>query len=453
MAAEKLIAAGEPDEAMRLCNDVLNEDPDYVPALFTAGRIMMKVERFGLAYNLNKRCISLMPQEAATWNNTGMCAAAIEGRLEEAEKMLRKSLKIDPSNKAALNNMALVAVNSGDPKTAIAFCEQSIKQDEDQPEVWESWGYAHLMLGNFANGWDGYERSVGYSKYRKNVSYHKEPKWDGETGGKLVICSEQGIGDEISAASILPDAMQDNQITFECDRRLVGLFKRSFPDLEIHGTRFDKKATWTEGRAWDYHALLCSLAKKYRRSRESFPGKPYLVPDPERVEQWKLLLDRLPGLKIGLAWTGGLRNTFRDRRSLSLATLAPILTTPGCSFVSLQYRDPTLEIAEAEKRYGVKVHHWARAAQAQDYDETAALVAGLDLVISVTTAAVDCAGALGKECWTLVPSKPHWRFLMEGDSMPWYRSIKIFRQRGTDWSRTVAEVAHKLKERASLTSS
>lgn len=451
--AEVLFAAGEPDEAMRLCSSVLNDDPDFVPAIFTAGRIMLKVERFGLAYILNRRCTELMPQEPGTWNNAGMCAASIPKRLDEAEIMLRKALKIAPDNKAALNNMALVAVHRCDPKTAIAYAEKSLGMDQEQPEVWESWGYANLMLGEFGKGWDGYERIVGHSKYRKDIAFHGEPKWDGEVGGRLVVRGEQGIGDEISGASILEDAMQDNVITFECTPRLEGLFKRSFPGLEIHGTLREKRAPWANDRRWDWHALLMSLAQKYRRTKESFPGRPYLIPDPDRVEQWKLLLDRLPGLKVGIAWTGGLRNTFTHRRSLSLDTLAPILKVPGCSFVSLQYRDPTDEIAEVEARHGVKVTHWARAAQAQDYDEVAALIQGLDLIISVTTAAVDCAGALGKECWTLVPSKPHWRYGLEGDTKPWYNSVKLYRQRGSDWRKTVEQVAHDLRAKCSTASS
>lgn len=445
-------SGGKESDALRMCNDVLNEDPDHVPALSTSAHIMLRVERFGLAYQLNRRCMDLMPHEPALLSNAAIAAAAIPSKLDEAERLARKALKANPKSMAALNVLAQVCVHQCRPEAAIEFANASLALDSSQWEAQEKKGYGNLLLGNFGPGWDGYEAQCGNNKYRKDFIYSGEGRWKGEVGGKLIVRGEQGIGDEISFASIIPDAAQDNQITFECDKRLEGLFKRSFPEIEVHGTKTDNLAGWAVDRKWDYHALVGSLAPKYRRTRESFPGKPFLVPDPERVEQWKLLLDRLPGLKIGLAWTGGLRGTFRDRRSLSLDTLAPILTTPGCSFVSLQYRDPTKEIAATLKRHNVTVHHWPRAAQAQDYDEVAALIASLDLVISVTTAAVDCAGAIGKECWTLVPSKPHWRFLMEGDSMPWYDSVKIFRQRGTDWGKTVAEVAHKLKERASLTS-
>lgn len=443
-----LVRSGKEAEAMRLCNDVLNEDADHVGALSTAAEASLKVERFGLAYQLNLRCMELLPSEPACISNAAICAAAIPGKLDQAEALARRALKANPQSKAALNVLAQVMVHQCRPKEAIAFAERSLAIDPDQWEAREKIGYANLLLGNFAAGWDGYEAQTGQNKYRKDFTYGGEPKWEGQTGGKLIVRGEQGIGDEISFASILPDAMQDNAITLECDKRLVGLFKRSFPELEIHGTKSESLADWADGRKWDWHCLIGSLAQKYRRSAESFTGKPFLVADPERVEQWKLLLDRLPGLKVGIAWTGGLRNTFRDRRSLSLETLRPILEVEGCSFVSLQYRDPTDEIAAS----GLPVTHWARAAQAQDYDDVAAIVAGLDLVISVTTAVVDCAGGLGKECWVLVPSKPHWRYGMTGDRKVWYDSVRLYRQRGTDWGRIVQQVAGDLKARCSTSS-
>ena len=442
--SEQLFAKGDPDEAMRLCAKLLNDDPDYVPALFTVGRILMKLERFGIAYSLNKRCTQIEPNESACWNNAGMCAAAIPGRLDEAESMLRRALKIDRDNKAALNNMTLVSVHQCETVKAIQFADKSLAMEKDQPEVLENRGYAKLMLGEWGEGWDGYEGAVGFSKYRKDISFSGEPRWQGQTGGRLVVKEEQGIGDAISFASILPDAARDNKITLECDKRLEGLFKRSFPDLEIHGTRFDKTAQWSKGRSWDWHCLLGSLAQKYRRTTESFPGTPFLVADPERREQWRVLLDKLPGLKVGIAWTGGLANTFRHRRSMNLEALLPILKVPGASFVSLQYRDPMAEIAAFQDKHGIPIRHWERAAQANDYDEVAALVAELDEVITVTTATVHLAGGLGVPCSVLVPSKPRWFYGQAGDSLPWYRSVKLYRQTNK-WQ--VERIAADLKDR------
>jgi hypothetical protein len=147
------------------------------------------------------------------------------------------------------------------------------------------------------------------------------------------------------------------------------------------------------------------------------------------------LLDTLPGLKIGLAWSGGLKNTGKKERCVDLETFAPLFDLPH-TFVSLEYNEPDLK--------GYPVKHWSRAVdKSADYDETLALINELDLVISVTTTAVHAAGALGKECWCLVPKNPSFRFHLSGE-MPWHKSVKLIRQIGP-WDNTVREIKRKLE--------
>jgi tetratricopeptide (TPR) repeat protein len=427
--ANWLLSQNEPDEALRVVNDVLDEYPDNTEALHIAGRVYIAAKRFGMGYNLSK----LAQQNAgnadaddmsALWNNLALCAMGVPGRNEEAERYVRKALKIDPKNAAAMNNLALLCVNECRPEEAVQWADKSLAVKPDQRETKETRGYACLMLGRYAEGWAGYETMLG-GPYRKPKPVGDEPYWKGEKGIRLMVRGEQGIGDEVSFASMIPDALKENSLLIECDKRLEGLFRRSFPGVIIEGTRFEKQRGWTA--EVDAHCLMGSLASKYRTKDEDFPGKPYLVADPERRDQWKLLLDRLPGMRVGIAWTGGMPNTFRDRRSARLEDLLPILQTRGCSFVSLQYKDPREEIAALKEKHGVTVHHYARATEAPDYDETAALVAELDLVITVTTAVVDLCGALGKPCWVMVPAKPHWRYGLKGDRKVWYGSVKLYR--------------------------
>lgn len=433
LALAESLAKDEPDEALRIANGILNEEPNNPRALFIAGFVMMRAERWGLGYNIFKRAIELAPAVDACYNNAGMCAASCtnadnNGMLDEAEKLLRRALKLNKGSTAARNNLALVGVHRCDPDMAIKFAKDSLAIDPDQPEAQESLGYAYLMRRNWADGWNGYEKAIGWSKYRKDFQYGSEPYWQGQTGGRLIVRGEQGIGDEITFASCIPDAAKENKITFECDRRLEGLFRRSFPDVEVVGTRFDKTREWSQIRDWDWHCLVGSLAARYRRTDESFPGTPFLIPDPQRKTQWRALLDTLPGKKIGIAWHGGLPNTFRYRRSFSLESLLPILQTPGITWVSMQYRDPSEEIAALEAKHGIKVHHWARAAEAIDYEETAALASELDMVISTTTALVHLCGAIGQKCWVMVPKKPRWFYGLDGNELPWYKSVKLYRQ-------------------------
>lgn len=436
--AHDLAAAGEPDEALRVASQILNENPDEARALFLASYVFLQAERYGMAYNLLKRAAELVPKREQLWNNLGMCCMKM-GRIEEARRHLNRSLQLNKANTAALNNLALIEVNECNPLKAVEIANKSLALDPEQWDVRETLGYAHLMLGNWEQGWEGYEAMVGNTKQRSAEPRQDVPYWDGSPVKKLHIRGEQGIGDEIAFASMLNDVKTD--VILECDRRLEGLFKRSFPNLAVQGTRFDKNAVLSD--SVDSWCLIGSLAWHYRTKDRDFSGKSYLKADPERKLQWRALLDSMGNKKkIGIAWTGGLPDTFGSRRSVDLEALLPILKQDA-TFVSLQYKKPQ-DIALFEQKHGIKIHHWARATETPDYDETAALVDELDLVISVTTAVVDLCGALGKECWVLVPNKPHWRYGMTSDKKIWYESVRLFRQE-KEWSGVINKLGAELE--------
>lgn len=439
------LADREPDVALKIASKKLDEHPNHIESLYIAWKCCMSAERWGLAYNLMKRALEVEPNNSGIWNNVGMSLHGMM-RTEEAEKCFRKALSLDPKSVPAMNNLALICVGNHKPEEAIQWADKSLAINPDpdkQSGVMESRGYACLMLGRWKEGWDGYEACTGGS-YRPIVSYQGEPYWRGEPVETLRIEGEQGIGDEISFASILPDVLRDKgrvkNVVVECDSRLEGLFRRSF-DVPVYGTRFQKQILWPHDYKLSAHVLSGSLGRYYRLRDEDFPRSPYLKACPERRIQWRALLDSLgPGLKVGIAWTGGKKETFASRRTLKLLEFLPILRQDA-HFVSLQYKDPSREIEDLETTHGIKVHHWKWCTEAKDYDETAALVAELDLVIAVPTAVVDLCGGLGKECWVLVPQKPHWRF-----SKHVWTDAKLYRQKA-DWARTINEVAKDLGER------
>lgn len=429
--ALQLAEGDEPDEALRIASNILNDDPSDARALFLASYVFLKAERFGMAYNLLKQAAILVPYRDQVWNNLGMCCMKI-GLIKEARQHFNKSLQINPKNFPSMNNLALIEVNECNPQKALEWVNKSIKIEPNQWDVLETKGYANLMLGNWAEGWDGYEAMVGNSKQRTAEPRQNVPYWDGSPVEKLHIRGEQGIGDEISFASILNDVK--SQVILECDRRLEGLFKRSFPYMIVQGTRFDKHAVLSDSvQAW---CLIGSLGWHYRTKDSDFHGKPYLKADPERKLQWKALLDSLGSkTKIGIAWTGGLKDTHADRRCVELEQLLPILKQDA-TFISLQYKKPT-ELDDFEQKHGIKIHHWARATETNDYDETAALVDELDLVISVQTAIVHLCAGLGKKCLVLVPNKPSWRYSQ--DKYMWGDSVKLFRQ-GKTWDSAINDI-------------
>ena len=162
------------------------------------------------------------------------------------------------------------------------------------------------------------------------------------------------------------------------------------------------------------------------------------------MQRWQEKLAALGrGLKIGIAWRGGLGKTRRHFRSIHLGEWAPILTTPGCHFISLQYGSVAQDLAECSQACGIQPHHWDEPIE--NIDELAGLITALDLVITVCNSWVHLSGALGNPVWVLVPHIPEWRYLLEGEQLPWYSSAKLFRQPNSgQWSAPIQRVREAL---------
>jgi tetratricopeptide (TPR) repeat protein len=312
---------------------------------------------------------------------------------------------------------------------------------------------ARLLAGDYARGWDDYEARKAVKGFPQRPVHF--PEWDGSglAGRTILVYGEQGLGDEILFASVLPDVIAAAQhCIIECEARLEPIFRRSFPAATVYAGTVGR-ALPGEVAARDIHfeAALGSLPRFLRRNRGDFPRhRGYLRADPARVAFWRERLARLgPGLKVGISWTGGVRRTKRPLRSIPLERWWPILSVPAARFVSLQYTpEAGAQAAEFHARYGIALEHWPEAIA--DYDETAALVCALDLVVSVCTAIVHLGGALGRPVWVMTPYSPEWRYGIAGETMPWYPSVRLFRQPAYgEWDSVIAAVAAALRERAS----
>ena len=336
---------------------------------------------------------------------------------------------------------------------AFADFERALALRPDFPLARFHRAMARLLAGDFERGWDDYE-------LRRLSSYHAQafaglPRWDGGAlaGRTLLVTREQGLGDEIMFASILPELLaQDGRCMLECDPRLLPLLRRSFPALTAFGTEPGGGLPASIApAAIDAVIEAGSLPVLFRRRSADFPRHAgYLRADPSAVARWRERLAALgPGLKVGLSWTGGVRRTRRALRSLALEQLLPMLRTRSVRFVSLQYTaDARAEVDALRARHGIEVTHWPEAID--DYDQTAALVCALDLVVSVCTSLVHLGGALGRPVWVLAPLSPEWRYGAAGESMPWYPSVRLFRQTTyAEWEPVVGRVAKELADKAS----
>jgi tetratricopeptide (TPR) repeat protein len=449
--ADELTKKGDLDEAWAMVEPHLTENPDDALALGIGSVILKKAKKLPVAYHMARRAVELAPEKFAAWHNLGRICDEL-WLVVESEKAHRKAIKcaVNAKQKArALASLAALFINCGEFSKALPLCQQALMADPELLIARANLGFCQLASRNWVEGWENYAYSLGM-EVRKRVQYRGEDAWDGTPSMRVAFYGEQGLGDEISFASMLPDAIADcEHAVIDCDKRLVGLFKRSFPKAKVYGTRTDAHLEW-DLRDRDLHAsaAMGSLGAFYRKTTDSFPGNPYLIPDPERVTMWKALFSTKGKPVIGIAWSGGMRHTGAKYRKWSLEQLLPIFQSIDAHWVSLEYKDASAEIAEFKAKHPeIDLVQYPFGTLTKDYDDTAALVASLDRVICMQTAVAHLAGAIGKDCWVFVSKTSQWRYGEEGDLIPWYGSLKVYRQRKLgDWEIPIKEAAFQLGE-------
>lgn len=428
--AFQMFQAGDLAGAINAASALLNDNPDDAEAMFTIAQAYSKGERYGLAANVYRRILDIQPEQANAWNNLGHEYHRMTD-YRAASGHFIKALRTGGDDYAAYNNLILMHLNLGNldaAKHAYRLALFHAADDQQRQECTGSISLALLAQRQWSTGWHAYDCMLHPNKLRKELDLGL-PRWDGESGAHVAVYTEQGLGEEILFGSCIPDAMAQNEIVLECDARLAGLFRRSF-GCPVYGTRFTGERDWLARRDLTAKCAIGSLPRIYRRDESAFPGKPYLKADPERRVMARALLDQWPGRKIGLAWTGGQKHTRDKDRSLTIEQLDPLLSLPGITWVSLQYKGGAPD--------DPRIKHVPFFTQTADYDDTAALVAELDGVVTVTTTVAFLAGALGVDCHVAVPSHPTWHWCRDG-VLPWF-PLRLYRRQGLDWAPVVEQI-------------
>jgi hypothetical protein len=304
-----------------------------------------------------------------------------------------------------------------------------------------------LALGRFAEGWPDYELRLRSEDRPQRaipgMRWHGEPLHD----RTLLAYAEQGVGDEILFASCLPDVIRAaGRCIVECDARLAGLYRRSFPDATVVGGMQRDPIVIPPDARVDLHVPLASLPGYVRRNPADFPREAgYLHADSRRTAAWRDRLATLgPGTPVGIAWRGGTLRSRGPIRSLELAGLSPLLATRGVSWISLQRGVAPSEIEAIERALDIRIHTVLDALE--DLDETAALLGALELIVTIDSTVAQLAGAMGRPVWVLLPVGAEWRYGVAGERTPWYPSARLFRQDRRDkWSLPVEAAAMALR--------
>lgn len=374
------------------------------------------------------------------------------GRNAEAIALLRATVEAHADFFDAWYNLAILLHAQGELQAAISAYEQALFIAPASVEARRNLAMLKLIRGELTDAnWRDFAWRRLCEGFKATEFPFAPPLWRGESlqAGTIAVYGEQGLGDEILYASCYPGLIACAQKTMiACNDRLQPLFRRSFGNARVFGLSQAEGLRQSIDAA-HYQAPSGDLMRFFWSGRIApDAGAAYLRADPEAITSWQQKLAGLgQGFRVGISWRGGTDRSNRDIRSLEIADLGPLLQEQGIHWVSLQYDTSGAELASIRAEHGCLVHHWQEAID--DYDQTAALVASLDLVISVATSVVHLAGALGQTVWVLVNAAPRWCYMHSGVRLPWYASAQVFRQpRLGDWATPVNECALTLRNYA-----
>lgn len=423
------------ETARLLLEKAITLKPDHAAAYNNLGTVLKELGMPGEAVECQNKSISLQPDYAMAHSNLGNLLKDL-GRFDEAEESCRRAISLKPDFADAHNNLGSTLQKQGRHKEAIMSYGKAIKYDPESIHAHINRSSALLLTENFKEGWPEYEWRL-HTRDCDSGSFH-QPQWDGSplNGKTILVHTEQGFGDTIQFVRYLPMIKrQGAHVIFECQMHLIRLLENCEGIDKIIERRSRSNVNF------DTHIHLLSLPGMFSTEMDSIPSSiPYIGVNPVAAERWRIKLENSRDFKIGIVWAGS--PTFRDYyRSCSLNDFAILAEIPGITFYSLQKGPAANEISHPPE--GMKIINLDK--ELTDFNETAAVMYNLDLIISTDTAVVHLAGAIGKPVWTLLHTSSDWRWFLNRDDCPWYPApsaddlaelagMRLFRQSGfNDW--------------------
>lgn len=442
---------GRTAEALVAFERAVALDPQMAIAHSNRAQALNALDRFSEALVSAEQAVKLAPGLANAWRHLGMAQYRLE-RLNDALSSFREGARlVSPAHRTeALAEVAMTLAGLGRYDDAISIYGEAEAADPAATNVRYRRSHLRLLQREFATGWADYEarwqgqfaddRPIGHvtPALRRRLVLFPSPEM--LRGKRVLVVAEQGIGDEIMFASVLPDLMAiAAHVACIVDYRLQGLLTRSLPGVEaLAGSGPDL----VDIDKFDVVLALGSLPFAFRRSEDDFPGNAYLRPATTVVDAWRKRLGPSQGrTRIGISWRGGVTRTRTGARSMELETLRPLLERDDCTFVSLQYGDVAAELAAFNATLSRPIESFPPH-ELDDFEQLAGLANALDMIVTVQTTLAHLAGALGQRALVMIPRRPEWRYGISATDMPWYRSLRLFRQADTaGWGPVIARIA------------
>ncbi|MFM0556949.1 tetratricopeptide repeat-containing glycosyltransferase family protein [Paraburkholderia sediminicola] len=424
-----LDALGSFDRAIALM-------PDFAQAWNNRACVLRDLGRPADALASCDRALALQPNYPDAWSNRGNAFSDLN-QPEQAELSYHRALELAPAFADAWNNLGLTQIDLNQHAQALESYERALAANPAAAETHWNEALCLLQMGRLEAGWQKYEWRWERSRIKASRRSFAQPLWLGDfsiDGKTILLHAEQGLGDTLQFCRYAALVSKlGAKVVLEVPRELMRLM------ATLDGVDQLIEAGQTLP-SFDCHCPLLSLPLAFKTGLDSIPSTtPYLFADAEATRQWR---DRIHAqaderLKVGLVWAGGNRPHVAElrkndaRRSIAFAQLAPLLEVPNVQFLSLQ-KGPAAQQLESDER-GEHVIDYTD--ELDDFAETAALVANLDLVISVDTSTAHLAGALDKPVWILNRFDTCWRWMLERTDTPWYPRARLFRQPALgDWN-------------------
>ncbi|MBK8727383.1 MAG: tetratricopeptide repeat protein [Holophagaceae bacterium] len=472
--ARKLHAQGMVPEAGAAYFRLLEAHPEDPDLHFSMGQLALMANKADHAEFHFRRALAAAPGMAQGWGCLGV-AMDLLGQPADALESFRKGVQLDPEDAGLRVKLAIALRHLSRLDEALVEVDRVLQSHPDHPDAliqrgemlkeqgrWSEsdeafrmavqrnpghpharyqWACVQLSQGLFKDGWAGYEaRLMGAVNPAFSLA-DRAPNWDGRLrpGTSLMIRLEQGLGDTLQFIRYLPRLLEADmelviQRPLSSQNPVLPLLLGQDWSLSIVGPSEDPGPV-------SYQANLLSLPHLTGLGPESMARPPYLKA-PERYRQkWKRRLDSLPGMKVGVVWQGNKLHPNDGSRSVDPVQFSRLLGIDGIRFISLQKDRSAPPLADAQGR----MSDWME--EAEDLADTAAIIDGLDAVVSVDTSVAHLAGALGKPVYLLLPHSAEWRWLRTGERTPWYPGHRLLRQsRPGDWEGVVTDLERHLRD-------
>ncbi|MBV9813915.1 MAG: tetratricopeptide repeat protein [Acetobacteraceae bacterium] len=437
------IEAGRFDRADRLVDQVLAAFPSAADALHTKGLIAARRKRFAEAVGWMERGAAAGGRRAGQLRNLSE-AYRVMGRLDDALAAARQAVAADPADANGPFNLAMLHYDRMELDPCIRAARHALQLKGNMAAAHMKLAQALLLKGGFEEGWAEYEWRYQIPGAQKLMPATDRKQWNGEAlaaDQRLLLVADQGYGDVVMFARYVPWVLSRcRNVAVACSNEMLPVLRRTFPRLTLFNN-------WGEIGSYHVFCPLSGLPRLHGTRLDTIPAPtPYFTADPERAARWRAQLDaQAPrgAKRVGIAWAGRPTHNNDHNRTTTLANFAPLGDVPGIVLVSLQKGEAARETASWSGR--TKLLDLGGALET--FEDTMAVIDGLDLTVVVDTAIGHFAGAMNRPVWIMVPFAPDWRWLTDRADSPWYPSVRLFRHPATRrWDLVIAAVAASLRQ-------